>query len=360
MKGENRSLLIVDDEPRIVSSIERILRKENYTLFTCNSGKEGLEVVRQHQIGVVMSDLMMPEMDGVTFLENVRYYDKDIVQLLLTGNATLDNALSAINRLQIFGYMTKPWPVDGLRSTIANAFAHYNLIRENKNLLRITEKQNLELQAINENLETLVKQRTLLLEEAVYEGITMLSTAAEAKDDDTGEHVFRVLDMCFELALAIGLSQTQAEKISRFSPMHDIGKIHIPDQILQKPGPLSPKEWELMKQHTVFGEKILGVKPFYKMAREIARSHHENWDGSGYPDGLKGEDIPLPARIVSIVDVFDALTNKRPYKDAWSFEKTISVMESLTGKFDPEILPVFIQMQKDKHERLVQKKKQSR
>lgn len=349
MDENNQVLLIVDDETRIASSLKRMLRNENYTIFTADSGKEGLEIVKEQPVGVVISDLMMPEMDGVTFLEHVKAHDENIVEILLTAHATLDNALDSINRLKLFGYLTKPWQVEELKGILKRAFEYYNLVIENIRLHELTKKQNQELQEMNENLEDLVKIRTRLLEEAIHEGVGMLAMAAEAKDDDTGEHIYRIQSLTIDICAGMGLDQETAEKIGLFSIIHDIGKIHIPDDILQKPGKLTPTEWELMKGHPEAGERILGVKPFYQIAREIVRSHHENWDGSGYPDGLKGQDIPLPARIVAIADVFDAITNKRPYKDAWSRERAIQEIQNLAGtKFDPDIVDVFLEIEKKK------------
>ena len=173
----------------------------------------------------------------------------------------------------------------------------------------------------------------------------MLAMAAEAKDDDTGEHVYRIRDLTRKICTGIGMSGEESEQISFFSIMHDVGKIHIPDSILRKPGRLTGEEWAVMKTHAIAGEKILGTKPFYKTAREIARGHHEHWDGNGYPDGLKGKSIPLPARIVTVADIFDALTYKRPYKPAWPVEKAVAEMKMMSGKnFDPEILDVFLEI----------------
>ena len=146
-----------------------------------------------------------------------------------------------------------------------------------------------------------------------------------------------------EICLGLRLSMEESDLISFSSVMHDVGKIHIPDSILNKPGSLSDDEWKIMKTHTTAGERILGSKPFYETARRIARSHHERWDGNGYPDGLKGDSIPLEARIVTVADVYDALTNERPYKKAWPVEDALAEMEDLSGKlFDPEILKVFL------------------
>ena len=311
---DNRSLLIVDDEPKVISSLRRTLRNEGYTIYSGNSGEAGLELLKEHNIGVILSDVMMPEMDGVTFIELGRQFKPDIVPMLLTAHASLKNAKDAINRSHVFGYLTKPWSNEDLKSSITRAFEHYNLVTENKRLQKLTQKQNEQLKLTNENLENLVRERTSQLEEAVHEGIIMLAMAAEANDNDTGEHVFRIRDLTRDICSGLKMSPEQTEQISFFSIMHDVGKIHIPDKILKKRGTLTGEEWAIMQTHCIAGEKILGNKPFYQTAREIARSHHERWDGNGYPDGLKGESIPLAARIVTVADVFDALTNERPYK----------------------------------------------
>lgn len=288
---------------------------------------------------------MMPEMDGITFLEAVKNNNPDVARILFTGYASLDNAMVAINRLRLFGYMTKPWSYEILKGTIARTFTHYNLTIENKRLQKLTDEQNQKLKFINENLENLIHERTSQLEEAVREGIIMLALAAEAKDDDTADHIYRIRDLTLDICNGLGLSSEETEQISFFSIMHDVGKIHVPDNILKKQGLLTEEEMAAMKTHSIAGENILGSKDFYRMARQIARSHHERWDGNGYPDGLKGTSIPLPARIVAVADIFDALINKRPYKQAWSTDKAIAEMKVLSGKaFDPEILDVFLKI----------------
>jgi len=243
-------------------------------------------------------------MDGVTFLEAAKKHKPDVPRLILTGHSGLENAIAAINNCQIFGYLTKPWSPEALKETLSRAFEHYNLLMENKRLQKLTDEQNQALKGFNANLEDLVQKRTMQLEEAVREGIIMLAMAAEAKDDNTGEHIYRIRDLTYDICRGLSISPEESEQISFFSMMHDVGKIHIPDSILKKQGKLTEQEWSIMKKHTIAGEKILGNKPFYQTAREIARSHHEHWDGNGYPDGLKEEAIPLVARIVTVADGF--------------------------------------------------------
>ena len=342
-KMDNRNLLIVDDEPAIIRSLERELRPEGYAIHTAATGAKGLDLLKQRDFGVILSDYMMPEMDGIAFLELAKEQMPDSARILLTGYGSLNNAMNAVNFSHIFGYLTKPWPAGLLKETIARGFEHHQLIRENKELQRVTSAQNDLLKCANENLEDQVRERTRQLQEALREGLKMLALAAEAKDDSTGDHINRIQKITAEICRGLGLPREQCDLISFSSIMHDVGKIHIPDNILKKAGPLSPEERRIMQTHTAAGEKILGENAFYETARQIARSHHERWDGTGYPDGLKGEEIPLSARIVAVADVYDALTHERPYKAAWTMEKALSEMRSLSGAlFDPIILDIFM------------------
>lgn len=203
-------------------------------------------------------------------------------------------------------------------------------------------EQAVGLKHSNEDLEQRVRQRTRELHEANLDSIFMLAVAAEAKDEDTGRHVRRIEAYAQLLGMELGLPSADCEEIGYSSILHDIGKIHIPDQILKKPGPLTPEERTICQQHTVLGERILSDKPFFLRARRIARWHHENWDGSGYPDGLSGYAIPLEARIVHLADVYDALTSPRVYKAAWSpFDAYAVIAESEGRMFDPQIVKAF-------------------
>jgi hypothetical protein len=178
---------------------------------------------------------------------------------------------------------------------------------------------------------------------AERDAVLILARAAEAKDEDTGEHVARVGDLSSALAERIRMSPAEVEDLGYAAMLHDVGKLHVPDRILLKPGPLLPDEWELMRQHTVWGAKIMGSSSAFETARAIARWHHEDWDGAGYPDGLRHEAIPLVARIVRLADVFDALRSDRPYKPAWEMERCLEEIWSNAGRqFDPDLVPIFI------------------
>ncbi len=195
---------------------------------------------------------------------------------------------------------------------------------------------------------TEMKQFQFRLKEASLEAIFMLSLAAEAKDEITGSHIQRVQHYSKELALRLGLSQIEAEEIGYSSMMHDVGKLHVPDAILKKCGPLSDEEWRTMREHPPQGVEILREKPFYRTAREIAGNHHEKWDGTGYPEAKKGEDIPLAARIVTVADVFDALTTKRPYKPAWSEEEAVQELVANKARaYDPKVVDAFVALRRD-------------
>lgn len=216
-----------------------------------------------------------------------------------------------------------------------------------RNLLRLKEYQNL-LADHNRRLESQVAERTAQLREAYKDTIYTMVRAAEFKDEETGAHVQRISYYCRLMAEEMGLDRPFIEEIFYASPMHDIGKIAIPDAVLLKPGSLNPEEWVVMKGHAAFGAKILekGGSPYTQMGAVIALNHHERWDGTGYPNGLKGEAIPFPARLMNIADVYDALRSKRPYKPAFSHEKSLGIILEGDGRtrpehFDPQVLAAF-------------------
>jgi putative two-component system response regulator len=202
----------------------------------------------------------------------------------------------------------------------------------------------------NSRLELKVQERTADLRESQLELVRRLATAAESRDDATGIHITRMSRMCQQLALDAGMSPEEAEQLMHASSMHDIGKIAIPDRILLKPGPLTPEEWEVMKSHTTVGAQLLSGSrsPVVRMAEVIARTHHEKWDGSGYPEGLKAEQIPMASRICAVCDVFDALVSERPYKAAWLVEDALAEIDRLAGThLDPALAGLFADRRPD-------------
>jgi HD-GYP domain-containing protein (c-di-GMP phosphodiesterase class II) len=202
----------------------------------------------------------------------------------------------------------------------------------------------------NSHLEATVRERTADLRESQLEVVRRLSHAAESRDDHTGVHTSRMSRMCAELGRAAGLREAEVELLLHAASMHDIGKIAIPDRILLKPGPLQPDEWELMKSHTIVGAEMLAgsSSPVVQMGEVIARAHHEKWDGTGYPLGLKGEEVPLVARICSVCDVYDALVSDRPYKAAWPVDQALAELKRLSGRhLDPRLVALFVERRPD-------------
>lgn len=225
------------------------------------------------------------------------------------------------------------------------------IAQQKQDLDQITEltdtvlQQALNLRSENTELEALVAERTADLKEANMSALTMLAIASEARDEDTGAHVKRIEHYTRAVALEMGVGEAEAERFGYSSILHDVGKIHVPDYILKKPGPLTGDERHEMQQHTVIGQRILADQPFFATARLIARHHHENHDGTGYPNRLAGHDIPLPARIVHVVDVFDALASPRVYKKAWPSDKARAVIVDEAGTtFDPDVAAAFLSL----------------
>ena len=232
----------------------------------------------------------------------------------------------------------------GASDFLSKPFDTNEVVLRIKNLLR-TRYLHTELQQHNETLEAKVRERTRQLAEAQLEIFDRLAIAAEYRDDDTGQHTKRVGKLAAIIARALGQTDDQAEILQLAATLHDVGKIGVPDRVLLKPGRLTAEEFEIIKSHTSIGTEILGRSKFaiLQMSGEIAASHHERWDGSGYPQGLKGEQIPLCGRIVAIADVFDALTHDRPYKKAWPLEAAIAEMKRQSGiQFDPSLMETFL------------------
>lgn len=306
------TLLLVDDEPVNLQVLKQILQ-DNYRLLFARDGEKALELARQQTPDLILLDIMMPGMTGY-----------DVCCALKADSATGHIPVIFVTALDDDTDETRGFEagcVDYITKPVSPAVVRAR-VRTHLSLVRIDELRETRLQVV---------QR--------------LGLAAEYKDNETGLHVIRMSHFSRILAQAAGFSEAAQEEILHAAPMHDIGKIGIPDAILAKPGKLDADEWDIMKRHPEIGAHIIGdqVTGLLLTARRIALHHHEKWDGSGYPHGLAGEDIPIEARIVAIADVFDALISARPYKPAWPVQKAIDLIRSEAGKhFDPNLTELFI------------------
>ncbi len=305
-------LLVVDDEPANLQVLRHILQ-EDYRLLFAKDGAKALELAAREKPELILLDVMMPSMTGYEVCAQLKATPATsaIPVIFVTALADVEDEAQGF-AVGAVDYITKP-----VSPAIVKA-----RVRTHLSLVRVEELRETRLQIV---------QR--------------LGLAAEYKDNETGLHVIRMSHYSRVLALAAGFSEAQAEELLNAAPMHDVGKIGIPDAVLRKPGKLDGEEWEVMKQHAQIGADIIGEHPsgLLRMAREIALNHHEKWDGSGYPRGIGGAEIPVEARIIAIADVFDALTSERPYKKAWPVEEAVQLLREQSGRhFDPELVGLFL------------------
>lgn len=327
-------ILIIDDEKANLTLIEKILELDGYHHYVSTSNStEALALYKKHQPHLMLLDLNMPGLDGFDIMDQLADLESDEnfpSILVLTAQTGRDTRIRALNN-GAKDYVHKPFDRVELLSRIRNQLEVkrlYETIQNQKNLL-----------------EEKVAERTKELQKTRLEVIHRLGLAAEYRDNETGLHIIRMSKVSAELARTVGLPESECELILNASPMHDIGKLGIPDSVLLKPGKLDADEWKIMQSHTLIGAEILsgGDTDLLKLARLIAISHHEKWDGTGYPKGLKGNEIPLAGRIVALADVFDALTSERSYKKAWSVEAAVEyIKEHSNTQFDPELVEAFI------------------
>ena len=304
-------LLLVDDEPTNLQVLRHVLQAD-YRLLFATDGERALQVAREQRPDLVLLDIMMPHMDGYAVCCALKA-DAATASIPVIFITALNDSQDETAGFDVGGvdYLTKPVSPPVVRARV----------RTHLSLVRMEELRETRLQIV---------QR--------------LGRAAEYKDNETGLHVIRMSHFSQLLALAAGCSPAWAEDLLNAAPMHDVGKIGIPDAVLRKPGPLDADEWATMRRHPEIGAEIIGEHPsgVLQLAREIALAHHEKWDGSGYPRGLAGEAIPLSARIVAIADVFDALTTRRPYKEPWPVQEAMNHIAAQAGKhFDPALVALF-------------------
>jgi putative two-component system response regulator len=326
------TILAVDDEPMNRELIATVLGKEGYEVLHAEDGEDALRVLGSKAVDVILMDVMMPVMDGFEAVRRIKADEalKNIPIIMLTALSD-KNSLKESLKLGANEFLSKPFEIDELKIRI-------------KNMVIVKQYQD--------GLEDMVAVRTKELEKALADlknserdVIATLVKASEFKDTDTAEHIERMSLYSHFIAKKLGLSEAEQELILSAAPMHDVGKIGIPDSILLKPAKLTNEEFETMKSHSAIGFEILSVRDndILKAGREIAISHHEKWDGSGYPKGLSGEQIPLFGRIIAVADVFDALGTKRPYKEPFSNDECFRIIAEGRGThFDPTIVDIFL------------------
>jgi putative two-component system response regulator len=350
-------VMIVDDEPTNIKVLRRLLELEGFREFvTSTDSPPAVEMIRRERPDVVLLDLMMPYVSGLDILASVRN-DPDIAEIpiiILTAVTDRDTRVQAVE-LGAIDFLNKPIDPSELVPRVRNVL--------------IAKASHDQLRNYSHDLEAAVRERTAELEASRRDLIHCLARAAEYRDDDTGHHVLRVGKYAGLIGKALGLDDDAVDSLEQAAALHDIGKIGIPDAVLLKPGKLTSDEFSIMQKHSGFGKRILsrcspddestlrrhavvgaqihevGSSHVLEMARTIALTHHERWDGTGYPLGLKGQDIPLMGRITAAADVFDALSSRRCYKDAFPLDKCFAIMDEQRGAhFDPDVLDAFVKV----------------
>lgn len=331
-KIHRASILIVDDNPVNVTLMRKILENDGYSdIASTTDPVEVRGLYREKLFDLILLDIHMPELSGFDVMAQLKQdFPKDYLPILvLSADQSEDARHLALS--------------SGAKDFINKPFERLEVLLRVRNILEVRLLHK-EVLGQNQQLEERVKERTKQLYDTQVNLIRCLGKAAEYRDNETGMHVIRMSETSAILARQLGLDEHECEIIRHASPMHDIGKIAIPDSILLKQGKLTEEEWAVMKSHAELGAEILSDQDSELLgtAALLARTHHERWDGSGYPNGLRGEEIPLLTRIVTVCDVFDALTSERPYKHAWTVEQALIYMKDKAGEaFDPHVVENF-------------------
>lgn len=333
MAGEK--ILVCDDEEAIREVVSTLLEAQGFQCTVVQNGFQAIEEIKKAPPDLVLSDIVMPEMDGMRLLKQLRSYDEDIPVIMVTAMHDISIAIEAM-RAGAYDYILKPFEKDQLYLSVKRALEHRHLVIENRSYQR--------------DLERLVAERTHQLSMTLHDleqsydyTLEALGGALDAKDAETEGHCQRVTAITISIAKLMNVDGEQLRQIARGAFLHDIGKMGIPDQVLRKPGPLSEEERVLMKRHCEIGYTVLKKIPFLSEAAEIVLAHQEFYNGGGYPRGLKGEQIPLGARIFAVADTVDAMTSDRPYRKAMPIEAARTEVQKFSGtQFDPKVVTAFL------------------
>ncbi len=337
-------ILIVDDEVEITEILADLL-SDDYQCFRAGSAEQALSQLTQEQFHLVISDITMPGMSGLDMIPHVKELSPDTVVVMISGMQTVESAIGAL-RLGAFDYLMKPFDLRQVEAVVKRALEHHDLV---------VAKQRYE-----NHLEELVEQRTAELDRALnsLEGayrstLKALTAALETRDSETHGHSERVVSYSLRLGREYGLSNDEMKSLEFGALLHDIGKIGVPDSILRKPAKLTEEEWVRMREHPLHGQQILRGIEFLQGAARVVAQHHEQWDGSGYPLGLRSEDIDICARIFSVADAFDAITSDRVYRRGKSYEAASQELDDWAGRqFDPKVVEAFHRVPKEDWEEL--------
>ncbi len=328
-------ILVVDDEELICSIFAKRLKKEGYSCITANNGREALNHFYKDTLSLIISDIKMPQMDGIELLEKVKAVNPKMMVIIMTSYPEIDLAVEAM-RIGAFDFIIKPVELDLVVLSVKKALERKRLEEE--------------VDAYHHHLEKLVGERTAKLQEAYHtlkrahlDSVKVLVGAIDAKDPYARGHSDRVRKISMSIGTKLGFNEMRLETLEYGALLHDIGKIGIKDEVLLKKSSLNPKEYQNIQEHPLIGVKIVEGIDFFKDKITMIRHHHENFDGSGYPDGLAGEAIPVEARIIAIADTFDAMTSGRPLREGMTIMDVIVELEKDKGKkFDPHILEIFL------------------
>ncbi|HEU5182894.1 MAG TPA: HD domain-containing phosphohydrolase [Candidatus Polarisedimenticolia bacterium] len=340
--GTTAGVLVVDDEPAIRDLLLEGLKDSGFECSVAANGSEALEALRRRCFALVLSDIDMPGMDGVRLLQRVKEAHPDVEVVMITGVVDVEVALRAM-RMGANDYLTKPFNLEEVRLTVERALEKRRLVLENREYQR-----DLEAKVAERTVEVVLKRREV---EELYEKLQIsyettleaLAAALDTRDTETQGHSVRVSEYTVVIARRMGVEEPELTEIRRGALLHDVGKIGIPDAVLRKPGKLTAEEWREMKQHPEIGGRILSGIKFLEKSLPIVMAHQERFDGSGYPQGLKGEEIPLGARIFAVVDTLDAMTSDRPYRKALRYEDAREEIVRNSGiQFDPKVVEVFL------------------